>query len=74
MMKAIRTYGLVLALAFFASCNSKPKVEAQTTANTLIERGKQFQLKTLLVTKSKENEKKTPINPHSNPACLFRSC
>ena len=45
-MKSIRTFGLLLALAFFASCNSKPKVEAPTKANTLIERGKQLQLKT----------------------------
>ena len=51
-MKSIHTIGLLLVLAFFASCNSKPqlesqpKVETQSTVNPLIERGKKLQLKT----------------------------
>ena len=46
-MKTISPSGLLLLLALFAACDAKPKVASQpTAANTLIERGKQLQLKT----------------------------
>ena len=45
-MKTIHLFGLLIVLALFAACDAKPKVASQPTANTLIERGRQLQLKT----------------------------